>query len=466
MVFSSIEFIYFFLPLALLLYYMTPRQYKNYTLTLTSLVFYSFGEPKYILLLIASSLVDFYHGKLIVKYRGQKKAKRALIQSIIINLSMLIFFKYADFIIEIMNIIFNSNIALMKIDLPIGISFFTFQTMSYTIDIYREEGPLQKNILNLATYVTLFPQLIAGPIVRYNTLSKALTHRKHTFEKFSEGVERFVIGLMKKILIANVIGEAVEAMALLDHKTVLIYWMMAIGYSLQIYFDFSGYSDMAIGLGLFFGFEFMENFNYPYVSKSITEFWRRWHISLGQWFRDYLYIPLGGNRVSRLRWFLNIGIVWFLTGLWHGAHLNFIIWGLYFGIILMVEKLVLLDLLKKSPKLIQHLYVILIVTLSFVIFKYQTLAEVTTHLRGLFAFGQISVIDKTSSYYFMSYYRIFIVSILAATPLIKISYQSLIKSRFKDVLSILRPIFFIGMLLLMTGYLVDATFNPFLYFRF
>ena len=466
MVFSSIEFIYFFLPLALALYYITPRRYKNYTLTLTSLVFYSFGEPKYILLLIASSLVDFYHGKLIVKYRGQKKAKRALIQSICINLSMLIFFKYADFIIETINTIFNSHIPLLKLELPIGISFFTFQTMSYTIDIYRQDGPLQKNIINLATYVTLFPQLIAGPIVRYNTLSKALTDRKHTYKKFSEGVERFIIGLMKKILIANVIGEGIEAMGLLDNKTVLIYWMMALGYSLQIYFDFSGYSDMAIGLGLFFGFEFMENFNYPYVSKSITEFWRRWHISLGQWFRDYLYIPLGGNRVSKLRWFLNIGLVWFLTGLWHGAHLNFIIWGLYFGIILIVEKFYLLNLFKKAPKAIQHLYVILIVTVSFIIFKYQTLAEISIHLRGLFALGQIPMMDKISRYYFMSYYRIYIISMVAATPILKIGYQGLLKTRFKDGISLLRPIFFIGMLLLMTGYLVDATFNPFLYFRF
>lgn len=466
MVFSSIEFIYYFLPIILVIYYLTPGKFKNFTLMMGSLVFYFVGEPKYIVLLLASTVVDFYHSKRIVKYEGTKKAKHALIQSIVINLSMLGFFKYADFFIATINKLFNLNFELLNLSLPIGISFFTFQTMSYTIDVYRKNAPAQKSIVNLGTYVTLFPQLIAGPIVRYNTLAEALNHRVHSFSKFSKGVERFIIGLIKKILIANVIGESVEIMSNIQDSSILISWLIAVGYAIQIYFDFSGYSDMAIGLGLFFGFEFMENFNYPYVSKSITEFWRRWHISLGQWFKDYVYIPLGGNKVSSRRWLLNILVVWLLTGLWHGAHWNYVLWGLCFGVILIIEKTFILRLLKKMPNILRHLYVLILIIFSFVIFKNEEPVIMMTQFKNLLGLNDLPLFNNSTHYYFLSYYRIYLLAILATTPFLKNLWQLGINSKYKKLLETLKPIVLMLTLLLMTGYLVDASFNPFLYFRF
>jgi len=403
---------------------------------------------------------------MIVKHRGSKKAKRALIQSIAINLSFLGFFKYADFIIGIVNGLFGLKLAYLNLSLPIGISFFTFQTMSYTIDVYRQDAPVQKSIISLGTYVTMFPQLIAGPIVRYNTLATQLIHRDHTYNKFSRGIYRFLIGLMKKILIANVIGEAIGIIASGPQDAVVNHWLTAVGFALQIYFDFSGYSDMAIGLGLFFGFEFMENFNYPYIAKSISDFWRRWHISLGQWFRDYVYIPLGGNKVSNLKWIRNIILVWLLTGLWHGAHWNYVLWGGLFAILLVLEKAFILKWLKKVPHFFQHLYVILLILLSFIVFRYEDFPAMIEEFRALLGFKDIPLYSPSTLYYLSTYGRLYLIAIVAATPVGKKLYHRLSKSTFKPLLEGGAYMGLLIALFIMTGYLVDASFNPFLYFRF
>lgn len=447
-------------------YFATPRKYKNLTLLLGSLAFYFAGEPKYTVLLIISTLVDYTHSKIIVKHRGTKKAKKALISSIVINLTMLVVFKYSDFMILNINALFNTDIALLQLELPIGISFFTFQTMSYTIDVYRNEADVQDSVIGLGTYVALFPQLIAGPIVRYKTIAEELKTRVHSFDNFSYGIRRFVIGLSKKVLIANSLGELAEMIYFTKEVSVLFYWISAIAYALQIYYDFSGYSDMAIGLGRIFGFHFLENFNYPYISRSLSEFWRRWHISLGNWFRDYVYIPLGGNRVSTLKWFRNILMVWFLTGFWHGASWNFILWGMLYGAMLIIEKFVLMKYLNKS-RIFSHMYVILFTVLAFVIFRNDSLIEVTKHLKSMFGQRDIPVSTKETIYYLKSYSTIFILGIVGTTPLLKNSIIKL-KHRYliRKIMDGLEPFVCIGLLLIITGYLVDSSFNPFLYFRF
>lgn len=467
MLFSSISFIYYFLPLVFLIYFLSPNKYKNIVLLASSLLFYIFGEPIYTSILIFSTIVDYIHSMVIEKHRGKIQAKIALVSSIVINVSVLGFFKYYDFLIENVNILFQSEFSTLGLSLPIGISFFTFQTMSYTIDVYRGEAKAQKSIFGIGTYITLFPQLIAGPIVRYKTISEEISNRVHSFDNFAYGVKRFVIGMCKKVLLANTLGELSVIAISADSKSVLFYWIGAVAFSLQIYFDFSGYSDMAIGLGRIFGFHFLENFNYPYVSKSISEFWARWHISLGSWFKDYVYIPLGGNRGSKAIWFRNIFIVWLLTGLWHGASWNFVVWGLYFGIILVVEKLYFKNVLLKLPALLQHIYVISVIVISFVIFNNESISDVLTYLKGMFALLDIPVINAESIYYFKSYFRIFIISIIAATPIPKLCYLKLIENVTLDrVINIAEPIGYIALMLIITGYLVDASFNPFLYFRF
>ncbi|MBQ9745678.1 MAG: MBOAT family protein, partial [Clostridia bacterium] len=347
MLFSSITFLYYFLPATVVLYFIAPKKLKNTVLLIASLFFYFAGEPVYSVLMVCSSLSGYIHGLLIEKFRGTGFSKAALISSLVVGLGLLGFFKYSDFFIQNMNNIFKTEISLLSVALPIGISFYTFQVLSYTIDLYRGDAKVQKNFFDFTTYVSLFPQLIAGPIVRYATVQDEIEHRTHSFEDIAYGVGRFAIGLGKKILLSNTLAELGVILAGLSQRTVLSYWISAIAFTLQIYFDFSGYSDMAIGLGRVFGFHFLENFDYPYISGSVTEFWRRWHISLGTWFRDYVYIPLGGNRVPKWRWVLNILIVWALTGFWHGAEWNFIIWGLYYGIILLIEKLFLLKALEK-----------------------------------------------------------------------------------------------------------------------
>ena len=458
MVFSSITFLFYFLPLVILSYFLSPSKLKNLTLLIFSLIFYTFGEPKYIFIMIFSTIVDYIHALIIDKYRNTLKAKIALISSIVINLSLLVFFKYSNFFISIINSIFSANLDSLNLTLPIGISFYTFQTMSYTIDVYKNEAKPQKNILNLATFITLFPQLVAGPIVRYVDIAKQLDTRNSDIDKIYNGVYRFIIGLSKKILLANNLGIIWSSIKISQYRelSILTSWLGIICFSLQIYFDFSGYSDMAIGLGKIFGFDFLENFNFPYISKSITEFWRRWHISLGLWFRDYVYIPLGGNKVSKLKWFRNIFIVWFLTGLWHGASFNFILWGLYFGFILILEKLFILNILNKLPDFFKHTYTLLLVIIGFVFFEIENLKDIFNYFNTMFNLNN-KFIDSTFIYYLTPNITLIIISIISSTPLIKNILDKNIYIRF---------IFIILGFILSVSFLVDSSFNPFLYFRF
>ncbi len=467
MLFSSISFIYYFLPIVLLLYFLVPFKIKNFILLASSLFFYFYGEPIYSILMIVSSLSGYLHGLWIDKSRKSRYAKLPLICSIIFSLGILLYFKYTDFLIENINWLFNLELNSLKIVLPIGISFYTFQILSYTIDVYNGNAKVQTNFLNFAAYVSLFPQLIAGPIVRYTTVEHELSQRKHTFGNFAYGVNRFIVGLSKKVLFANTLGELVQIFSNLDESTILFYWIAAISYMLQIYYDFSGYSDMAIGLGRIFGFHFLENFNYPFVSKSITEFWKRWHISLGTWFRDYLYIPMGGNRVSTVKWIRNIFVVWFLTGFWHGANWNFIIWGLYFGTFLSLEKFLLKTILNKLPSIVGHIYTLFFVSISFVIFKSNNITECIEFINGMFGILNIPFSNAVTDYYLRSYRFILIIAALGATPLtVKVIKNIKCSKKGEYVLNILEPIFLISLLLLITGYLIDGSFNPFLYFRF
>lgn len=417
--------------------------------------------------MVGSSLSGYIHGLIIDKKRNTKWSKIALISSFIISIGLLGFFKYSDFFIENINNIFKSEISLLRISLPIGISFYTFQILSYNIDVYKNEAKVQKSFIKFATYVALFPQLIAGPIVRYTTIEEQLTYRVTNIDNISSGMKRFIIGLGKKVLIANTLAEVSNIFLTSSEKSVLFYWIVAITFTLHIYFDFSGYSDMAIGLGKIFGFDFLENFNYPYISTSITDFWRRWHISLSTWFRDYVYIPLGGNRCSKLKWIRNVLVVWFLTGFWHGAEWNFIIWGLYFGIILLLEKLVFHKVLPKLPKFIKHIYTLFLVIIGFVIFNATSLTDVLTSLEGMFGLLDIPLSNFETIYYLKSYLVVTLVAIVGATPLMKTLIIK-IKNNQKGekVLTVLEPIFCLILLLAVTASLVDGSFNPFLYFRF
>ena len=459
MVFSSITFIYYFLPLLIILYFITSYKYKNIILLLFSLIFYTLGEPKYIIILILSCIINYYLSK---KIYNNKNKKIYLITSILCNLSNFLIFKYTDFFISNLNHIFKINIPYLNIVMPLGISFYTFQILAYIIDIYREKHKPAKNLLEFMTYVCLFPQLVAGPIVRYSDISLELQNRCHTFNNFASGVRRFIIGLSKKVLIANVLGELIKSFLT---ETVVSSWLKVIGYTLQIYYDFSGYSDMAIGLGLMFGFHFLENFNYPLIASSITDFWRRWHISLSSWFKDYIYIPLGGNRVSKIKWYRNIFIVWGLTGFWHGANWNFIIWGLYFGIILVIEKMFLLKYLNKT-KILKYIYSIFLILIGFLIFNSNSILDITNSIKNMFYINKIDLINQETIYYLKSYLTILIISIILATPFIKNIINKLNNTKFKIIISLLEPITYIILLILSTSFLIDASFNPFLYFRF
>lgn len=465
MLFSSIPFLYYFLPLVLAVYFLTPARFRNAVLLLASLIFYAWGEPKYVLLMLASILSGYGFGLLQERYRGQKGAKLVCGLSVAVSLSFLLYFKYADFFLENFNAATGLGVPLLHIALPIGISFYTFQIISYTVDVYRGE-PAQKNLIHLAAYVAMFPQLIAGPIVRYSDIAQQLEHRSHSTALAAEGVRRFLIGLGKKILIANQLGELCSVFRASDEKSVLFYWLYAVAFALHIYFDFSGYSDMAIGLGKVFGFHFLENFNYPYISASITEFWRRWHISLGTWFRDYVYIPLGGNRVGRARQLLNILVVWMLTGFWHGAAWNFVVWGLMFAVLLIMEKLWLLKPLSKCRPL-AHLYVVFFVVISFVIFNAENMGQALSDIGGLFGAGGIPLVSAEAVYCLRSFALVLILAVLGATPLLRNGLVRL--SQYPTagkVLNALEPFTLFVLLLVMTGYLVDGSFNPFLYFRF
>lgn len=467
MLFSSLSFLYYFLPLLFIVYFAVPSQFKNLVLFSFSLGFYFFGEPSYTLLLIAASLSGYLHGRLIDYSKDKKYKKLWLTSSIVIGLSLLLFFKYFNFFVDNINTIVGLELRYLTLVLPLGISFYTFQILSYTIDVYRREVEVQKNALDFMTYVALFPQLIAGPIVRYHTVEKALSSRRTTPKDVKIGTRRFLIGLGKKVLIANTLAEIGLHFQTAQSHTVVFYWLYAIAFTLQVYYDFSGYSDMAIGLGRILGFNFLENFNYPYIAKSITEFWRRWHISLGQWFKRYVYIPLGGNRVKLKRLIFNIGVVWFLTGFWHGAAWNFIVWGLYYAVLLLIEKLLLKDRLKTLPTWLRHAYVIILTVLGMTIFNADSLSEGIDNLFGMFFFNQVPFINHETSYYLSSYLNVIIIAIIGATPIIKNLVTKFSKiPHLKKLPDILEPVLAILLLLLVTASLIDGSFNPFIYFRF
>ena len=461
MLFSSIPFLYCFLPAVVLVYFLVPRSLKNTVLLLFSLVFYAWGEPKYVFLMLATIGVFYGCGLAIGKAQTRKWKKFWLIVSVVVGIGLLTVFKYADFFVENFNAATGLRIPLLRLALPVGISFYTFQSLSYTIDVYRGSVPVQKNPISFGAYVTLFPQLIAGPIVRYSDVARELDSRTHSWEDAMLGIRRFLLGLGKKIILADNFALLISLFRESKEQSVLFYWMYAIAFTLNIYFDFSGYSDMAIGLGRIFGFHFIENFNYPYLSKSVTEFWRRWHMSLGSWFRDYVYIPMGGNRVPKWRWVLNIFTVWMLTGFWHGAAWNFILWGLGFGVLLLIEKLV--PAIGKLPSLVKHLYVMLIVVLSFVLFNADSLAQVGSDFAGLFGFGKLPAVTAETLYYLRSYGVLFAVGFVGATPIVKNTALRIGRTKAGGALEVL---LLLTILLVCTAYLVDGSFSPFLYFRF
>ena len=463
MLFTSISFLYYFLPIVIILYFIVPKKFKNFILFLSSIFFYFCGEPIYTFLMIGEIFIAYVGARYLEKHRK----KSILVSLLAIHIGALGMFKYSDFTINNINQIFGSKIPLLKLALPIGISFYTFQIISYVIDVYRGKVKAQKSFLKLATYVSLFPQLIAGPIVRYETIEKELDNRTSNFENFAYGVRRFVIGLGKKVLIANMLGELCDVFSTTNEKSVLFYWIFAISYSLQIYFDFSAYSDMAIGLGRMFGFHFLENFNYPYISKSITEFWRRWHMSLSSWFRDYVYIPLGGNRKGTIILVRNIFIVWALTGIWHGANWTFVIWGLMFGIMLIIEKLFLTKHLEKMPSILQRIYVLFTVMISFIIFNANSIVEAWNNIIGLFGANGESLINASTVYYLKSYSAVLVIAIIGSTPLLKNIIEKLkTKTNANKIINLLEPIAMASILIIVTAYLVDNSYNPFLYFRF
>ena len=465
MVFSSLLFLFRFLPIMMLAYYLTPTRYKNFVLLVGSLIFYSWGEVKYFPIMAASIAVDFIASNGIMAAGDRQGRRRAwLLVSVFLNLGMLFFFKYTDFVIQNLNSITGSSLPYLKLTLPLGISFYTFQTMSYTIDVYRGKVEAEKNLVNFGAFVALFPQLIAGPIVRYTDVNRELRERRVDLAQIQEGVELFILGLGRKVLIANNVGSLwteVEAMNYAAISTPLA-WLGVLAFSLQIYFDFSGYSLMAIGLGKMLGFDFPQNFNNPYISKSVTEFWRRWHMTLGSWFREYLYIPLGGNRVSRGRLCLNLMVVWGLTGLWHGASWNFLLWGLYFGVLIMAEKLWLSRWIEAWPAAVQHLYTLFLVLVSWAIFALEDFGHMGQYLAAMFGFAGGGLADPAFGYYLRAYLPTLLVCILASVPLGAKAWHRLPPK----VRAVLLPLLVLAGLLASTAYLVDATYNPFLYFRF
>ena len=471
MLFSSTVFLFLFLPAVLLLYYIVPRKVRNLVLFVFSLVFYAWGEPVYVFLMIGSTVVAYITGLLADKTVKGRKAwvpKVSLIVAILWNMGLLLFYKYSDFFIVNANNIFGFSIKELKLVMPIGISFYSFQTLSYVIDVYRGDVKAQKNYLTLGTYVALFPQLIAGPIVRYKDVAEQMKNRRETMGNFAEGVKRFSIGLGKKVLLANSIGALFDTISNTPQSdmSVTAAWLGIIAYTFQIYFDFSGYSDMAIGLGKMFGFDFLENFNYPYISNSITDFWRRWHMSLSSWFRDYVYIPLGGNRKGKVRQCVNIMIVWFLTGFRHGANWNFMIWGVYFGIILLCEKLFLLNGLKKIPKVFAHIYALILIVIGWGIFAFDDFGKLSQNFKNMFGLSDISFINDQAIAWLAGYAITFVILIAASTPLIR-KLGTLVKGGCPVVYScVLQPAMVAGLLILCTAYLAGNSFNPFLYFRF
>ena len=462
MLFSSIPFAFYFLPAVLALYFAVPFRFKNAVLLVFSLVFYAWGEPGYLLLMAISILLGWLFGLLIGKYRGTARARLFLVLSVAVSLGLLGWFKYADFAVNTLNAL-GLNLPLPHVALPIGISFYTFQILSYTIDVYRGDALPQRSPVDFGAYVSMFPQLIAGPIVRYSDVARQLKHRTHSLEKASLGVRRLLIGLGKKVLIANQLGQLTVLFRESRQPSVLYVWIYAAAFALQIYFDFSGYSDMAIGLGKIFGFDLLENFNYPFISRSVSEFWRRWHMSLGGWFRDYLYIPLGGNRVSRPRWALNLLVVWSLTGLWHGAAWNFVLWGLLFALLLALEKLWLGRLMEKLPGWLVRIPVLAVLLVSFVLFNADSLSQALSDTAGMFGLGDLPLTSADTLYHLRSYGPLLLLAMVGATPLPRNAVRRLEGSR---VLPWLEPVALCALLLAVTAFLVGGSFNPFLYFRF
>ena len=470
MVFSSLVFLFVFLPLTLLLYFSVPRRLRNTILLIVSLIFYAWGEPIYIILMLFSTVTDFVHGLLVERYRNQpKKAKLVVLSSITINLGLLVFFKYSTFLLTNINLLFHTNFYIPQMSLPIGISFYTFQTMSYTIDVFRQEAKAKKNMIDLGAYVTMFPQLIAGPIVRYQTIANQLDHRVESEDLFAKGIWRFTIGLGKKVLLANNIGLLWNQIQLTEMSdlSIVLAWLGLVAFGFTIYFDFRGYSDMAIGLGYLFGFELLENFNYPYISQSITEFWRRWHISLGSWFRDYVYIPLGGNRKGKKRMYLNLFIVWMLTGLWHGASWNFVLWGLYFGILIIIEKAFLLFWLSRAPRWMRHVYTIILLLIGWGLFAFEDFHQLINYFTVLFGLRNATWVNQETLYYLSQNIILFVLLTIASTPMIRLIGQKLFNSPYGSVIkAFIVPMICLLILIASTAYLVDSSYNPFLYFRF
>ena len=460
MLFSSIPFLYYFLPLVMVLYFLSPWGWKNTVLLASSLVFYGWGEPKLLFLMIFTIVLFWGCGLAMGRAGEQKIRKLWLLVSVVISVALLGLFKYADFFIGSFNALTGLGLPMLRLALPVGISFYTFQCLSYTIDVYRGEVPPQKNILSFGAYVSMFPQLIAGPIVRYSDIARQLEYRTHSWEMAFAGLRRFLVGLSKKVILADNFALLIKLFRESGEKSVLFYWLYALAFLFNIYFDFSGYSDMAIGLGRIFGFAFPENFNYPYLSKSVTEFWRRWHMTLGSWFRDYVYIPMGGNRVSKGRWVFNILTVWMLTGLWHGAAWNFVLWGLFFGVMLMMEKWV--PALQKLPGLLRHGYVLLAVIFSFVLFNAESLSQAASDYAGLFGIG-VGLLSPEAVYYLKSYGVLFGLGILGCTPVVKRTAGKIVGTKIGGILE---PVVLALLLLVCTAYLVDGSFSPFLYFRF
>lgn len=468
MLFSSIVFLFSFLPAVMILYYLLPVRFRNVILLLASLVFYAWGEPVYLFLMLLSILFNYFSGLDIARNLQDKRAaKRSLVFNLIINLAVLGFFKYEGFVLDTLNGILPVHISYHALPLPIGISFYTFQILSYIIDVYRGNVKVQTNLPNFALYVTMFPQLIAGPIVQYADVDEQLASREISRTKFGEGSMYFIRGLAKKVLLANTSGMIFTEVSGLakGNIAVMTAWLGAFAYMFQIYFDFSGYSDMAIGLGKMFGFEFNMNFNYPYVSKSITEFWRRWHISLSSWFRDYVYIPLGGNRVSKIKHIRNLLIVWFLTGLWHGAAWNFVAWGLYYGVILIIEKYLLSPVLDRLPDVVRHIYSIVLVVIGWVLFFSSSFGQAADYIRVMFGAGAHGFADRESMYLLTSNLILWLILIFGSTPLVHFRYEHMLRTK-KWNTTIINSVVYAALFIVCIAYLVTETYNPFLYFRF
>lgn len=464
MVFSSLVFMFAYLPITLLAYYLVPRHGRNIFLFIVNLIFYGWGEPKLVLLMVFNIFFNYIGGWLVDKYRADaKKKKLFLILTCVLDIGILAVFKYTGMITETLNMLPFLNIPELQISLPIGISFYTFQTMSYVIDVYRDDAPVSKNFINFGTYVALFPQLIAGPIVRYRDVAEQLVNRRETLEMFTRGVKLFMVGLAKKVIIANTMGTlTTNIFATTDENGVVGTWVGMIAYTFQIYFDFSGYSDMACGLGNMMGFEFLKNFNYPYIAKSITDFWRRWHISLSTWFKEYVYIPLGGNRKGVKRQILNLLIVWVLTGLWHGAAYNFVLWGLYYGFLLILEKFVLKKFLDRLPSFVQHIYTLFIIIIGWGLFYFTDVGQLGEFMVDLFNFGNGICGDQAFNL-IMSNLPMLIIAAVASTPLATMLYTRFEHRRF---MWIPETLYCIGVLAVSTASLVNQSYNPFLYFRF